>query len=453
MSIFQTSVWAYNHFSNAKLGDTRRTNRLVNVADLAAKSSGESIARACDGKDSAIEGAYRLIRNEHIKPHEIRNSGFAYTASQAHEFNEIIAIDDTTSLSYKHSVAGSLGKLGKETDKARGWWVHSTLLLDGLTTKTIGLITQDWWLRPNEYAESDEKESGKWSDSSYFMRNRLGSEMKKVISVCDREADFFDYMVDKLDHEERFVIRAKHNRKLEDGTKLFDFVATQESIGSYTIEVPQKGVRNKRTGKVKNRPKRKAKLTVKTANTTIKSMNINVIHAEEVGEEEDKLSWTLLTTEPVNNLEAAMKIIDIYTARWRIEDFHKSWKTGSGVERLRMTRADNLERVASVLAFIGVRLLQLKEALTVSIYLKKKGLMKEAELHENTKCDRVLEEDEWKLLLYLQPQWSMKTSTIPTLKEAYEAIAKLGGFYDSKRTGIASWETIWNGWSKLQDTP
>ena len=147
-----------------------------------------------------------------------------------------------------------------------------------------------------------------------------------------------------------------------------------------------------------------------------------------------------------------MKIIDIYTARWRIEDFHKSWKTGSGVERLRMTRADNLERVASVLAFIGVRLLQLKEALTVSIYLNKKGLMKEAELHENTKCDRVLEEDEWKLLLYLQPQWSMKTSTIPTLKEAYEAIAKLGGFYDSKRTGIASWETIWNGWSKLQDT-
>ncbi|MCL1124892.1 hypothetical protein [Shewanella surugensis] len=30
-------------------------------------------------------------------------------------------------------------------------------------------------------------------------------------------------------------------------------------------------------------------------------------------------------------------IIDIYTARWRIEDFHKAWKTGAGAERQRMT--------------------------------------------------------------------------------------------------------------------
>lgn len=39
--------------------------------------------------------------------------------------------------------------------------------------------------------------------------------------------------------------------------------------------------------------------------------------------------------------------------------------------------------------------------------------MKEAELHENTQCDRALEEDEWKLLLYLQPQWSVKTAQFP----------------------------------------
>ena len=117
-----------------------------------------------------------------------------------------------------------------------------------------------------------------------------------------------------------------------------------------------------------------------------------------------------------------------------------------------MTEAENLERAASLLAFIGVRLLQLKEVLTLSVYLKKKGLIKEAEIHEKTKCDKVLEEEEWQLLMYLQPQRGVKTGTIPTLKNAYQAMATLGGFYDSKRTGVASWETIWDGWSKLQDT-
>ena len=42
-------------------------------------------------------------------------------------------------------------------------------------------------------------------------------------------------------------------------------------------------------------------------------------------------------------------------------------------------------------------------------------------------------------------------SEVPTLKWAYEAISKLGGFYDSKRTGISSWATMWLGWDKLQD--
>ncbi|ELA9428268.1 hypothetical protein QTV33_001944 [Vibrio parahaemolyticus] len=33
----------------------------------------------------------------------------------------------------------------------------------------------------------------------------------------------------------------------------------------------------------------------------------------------------------------------------------------------------------------------------------------------------------------------------------YQAIDKLGGFYDSKRTGIASWAPMRLEWDKLQD--
>ncbi|MBM7070993.1 IS4 family transposase, partial [Shewanella sp. 202IG2-18] len=136
MSIFNQDLWSKNHFENAKTGDERRTQRLVETAADMARCSGKSIALSCQGDEAKQEGAYRLIRNDKVAPETIRCSGFDYTAEQAQSYSEILAVDDTTSLSYKHQVASELGKLGSVKDKARGWWVHSTLLLDSYTTKT-----------------------------------------------------------------------------------------------------------------------------------------------------------------------------------------------------------------------------------------------------------------------------------------------------------------------------
>ncbi|RJY07071.1 hypothetical protein D5R81_16630 [Parashewanella spongiae] len=161
MSIFNPEKWSKNHFQKANTGDSRRTKRLVEtVADMA-RCSGKSIALSCQGNEAKQEGAYRLMHNNSVAPEVIRCSGFDHTAEQAQSYLEILAIDDTTSLSYKHQVASELGKLGRVKDKARGWWVHSTLLLDGFTTKTIGMIHQDWWRRPDNPEDADEKESGK----------------------------------------------------------------------------------------------------------------------------------------------------------------------------------------------------------------------------------------------------------------------------------------------------
>ena len=155
MSLFQPKQWSIEHFAHADLGDIRRTNRLTLLAEQIATFSGKSIARTCNGIDAQLEGSYRLIRNKHVIPSVIRRAGFQCSVKKARNFDEILAIEDTTSLSYKHSVAQSLGKLGKTTDKSRGCWVHSTLLLDTLTTQTIGLIHQDWWLRHDKIIIND----------------------------------------------------------------------------------------------------------------------------------------------------------------------------------------------------------------------------------------------------------------------------------------------------------
>ena len=453
--VHNSHAWAEVVFGNATLNDARRTLRLVRFAALLARYSGSSAARACEGNHAMLTGAYRFIRNDAVSATMIRKAGFEATAKASEEIKELLALEDTTSLSYKHEVAKELGKLGKVNDKSRGWWVHSVLLVNSLTLQTVGLIHQEWWLRPDKAENADEKESGKWQDAAEFTAKQMTFQMPKVIAVCDREADIYDYLTYKTEHEERFVVRAKHNRKmLASDSRLFDTLKTQPLAGDYMLDIPQKTLKNK-NGKKINRPTRKAKIAVQYTEVTLPkgnlSITLNAVFASEVSGSQDKLSWMLLTSEPVGTFNEALKIIHIYMARWRVEDFHKAWKTGAGVERQRMESTDNLERMGSILAFVGVRLMQLRESFTLPIFLKKLGLLAYAKQVEEMPCDQILTEYEWKVLSLMKPNKFRNKGTVPSLGWAYIAIAKLGGFSDSKRTGLASWETLWKGWQILQE--
>ncbi|HCU65507.1 MAG TPA: hypothetical protein DF774_07095 [Rheinheimera sp.] len=52
--------------------------------------------------------------------------------------------------------------------------------------------------------------------------------------------------------------------------------------------------------------------------------------------------------------------------------------------------------------------------------------------------------------VYLDKGKRKRKEKAGSLQWAYMAIARLGGFMDSKRTGIASWGVLWEGWEALQ---
>ncbi|TEY71667.1 IS4 family transposase, partial [Aeromonas veronii] len=78
------------------------------------------------------------------------------------------------------------------------------------------------------------------------------------------------------------------------------------------------------------------------------------------------------------------------------------------------------------------------------------GLLREAEHVENQSCETVLTQDECQLLNYLDKGKRKRKEREGSLQWAYMAIARLGGFMDSKRTGIAGWSSLWEGWQTLQ---
>lgn len=128
--------------------------------------------------------------------------------------------------------------------------------------------------------------------------------------------------------------------------------------------------------------------------------------------------------------------------RWGIEDFHKAWKSGAGAEDQRMQSIENLEKMIVILSFVAIRLLQLKEYFEYPTTL---------DINDNaTSCDELLTNSEWKVLWNSVEKKSLPEK-IPTAAWAYKAIAKLGGWTDSKRTGKAAWSTIWKGWFRLQE--
>jgi hypothetical protein len=446
--------WAESVFGKARLGDKRRTRRLVMLAAAQARKPGLSVDAACGCGQAEAEGAHRLIRNHEVSPEEIFESGATYAADEATlSDGDILAIEDTTTLSFAHSVTTDLGDVGgEEGSVTRGWLVHSILLVSARDQQPLGLIEQERWVRESgtrgkkhrrRQRKYSEKESYKWQRASERMERRLGElTSKRVISVCDREADVYEYINYKKSRGQRFVVRASWNRKLaeKEGGYLWESLASLEPEDGGTVQLAQRG----------GRPKREAELVMRYRKVTLRPPKRETgpklepveVHALLVREENppegvEGLEWLLLTSEEVGTTEQACEVLGYYRARWTIEDYHKAWKTGCRVEHRRQQNGENLERIAVITAFVGVRILQLRAL---------------REKEPETSCLHVLSDTEWKCLwLSIEGTAAPLPSEPPSVEWAYHTVGKLGGWKNSKRDGRVGWQLLWRGWTSLMD--
>lgn len=441
--------WAERVFGGCELRDTRRTRRLVIVATSLARHAGRMPHAACRGDVAANEGAYRLLRNDAVTPEAMAAGGVGASIAVARECAEVLAVEDTTTLSYAHAVREELGDLGGPQEAAgRGFHVHSVLLLEAASGRTLGLGHQQRWCRDpqargqrhrrGERAYED-KESFKWQRASQALGEAFGDDMQRVISVCDREADVYEYLQFKQALGQRFVVRAAWDRRTTgEQRRLFAEATAAPRLGEHRVSVVQRKGRKAREARVELRGCA-VELREPRRRDAGGRLRVNALLAQEVHapKGEEALRWLVLTSEPVDDEAAACRVLRYYTLRWRIEEFHKAWKSGTRIEHSRLQSGGNLERLAVLLAFVAVRLLQLREAL-------------EEPPDSARRCDEVLDEVQWKVLWLTRTRRALPKEP-PSLRWAYEALAKLGGWGDSKRTGRAGWQTLWEGWFALNE--
>lgn len=229
--------------------------------------------------------------------------------------------------------------------------------------------------------------------------------------------------------------RSAHDRNLS-GTELSlrDTLRQAPWLGMQEIAIPQRG----------GRPARRAQVSLRAQTVEIACpvrMGVKdslrcqavLVREDDAPDGVEALEWLLLTTEPVITRDDALEVLWIYSRRWRIEE-------------LRPRSADNLERGVVILAFVAIRLLQLQEL----VYPPTARPGHPPRELAQQPCDTILTTTEWGVL-FMAIHKKAPPAQPPSAEWAYRAIAKLGGWMNTQRTGRPRWQAIWCGMFRLAE--
>jgi hypothetical protein len=262
----------------------------------------------------------------------------------------------------------------------------------------------------------------------------------RPVHVCDRDADCFDFLDTCRELKHDHLVRARHDRKAEGQTRLWEHLGRQPVNHHYTLRVPKR-----KQGK---RPKghRKAKVSVRQAKVTIPPPVNDPRYADKAPIElwavqvveltppqgHEPVEWMLLTSLRVETAQEALEVIGYYEQRWKIEEWHRSLKQGCAVEQAQMKEGQTLANQVAMKAVVAVRLIQMRDAAR-----EEPKASEAASKHVEATHLKVV------ALMLEKPEEQISVG------EYWRHMAKLGGWLGRKNDGSPGWLTIWRGWQQI----
>ena len=427
--------WASKQWETACLGDARRTRRAVQVGAALCEGVGKSLPERFESWP-ALKGAYRLFARPEAS-HERLSAPHREETRRASEDSAgpVLFIQDTTQLDFSHHpTTTGLGRIGR--GHQRGLLVHTTLAVraDVPDAALLGMADQWVWRRdgtgkrhqPRSERLARSKESDIWAEAV----ERIGAAPAGAcwVSVGDRESDIFAHLQRAQALGWHCVVRARHNRVLADGGS-----ALVERIRAEPAQAERRARLSARAG---GRPEREHRLQVSWLPAHLTSpahhpggpgLDVWVVRAWN-----SHVEWIVLATVPVADAVQANRVLDWYSTRWVIEEYHKGLKTGCRIEELELSTADRLELALGLLAIVAVRLLQLREQ-----------ARREPDAPACNHIDPL-----W--LGLIAARFALDAERL-SVRQFWHAVARLGGFLARKGDGEPGWQTLWLGFQRLKD--
>lgn len=451
--IASAELWASHIASHADLHNEQRNQRLAIILTTLAEKPLDAIPQA-HGDCGQAKGTYRFCANQHFDADDLLQPIVDATTDSFVGLATVLAIQDTTSLNFSSlKTTTGLGPLNDSTT-ARGLHLHTTLALrdDGVP---LGLLDQQYWARPVKGHSAHQrkklpiaqKESRKWLDGVEAAEAAIASlppeQRPRLIHIMDREGDIHEVLQRITASPHAAIIRCAQDRSVAgDIDKTFAAVAATAVFATVEIDAPRQAHQP-----VPAAPRRRATLELRAVTLTItgnpskhphrQAVTWTLLDAREINAPVgvEPLHWRLWTNLPAATLEDYMEILRCYGLRWRVEDFHLTFKSGCRIEKLALETAERLIKAAIMYSAVAVRIVALRDL---------------ARIEPDAPCTIVLTESEWQVL-WLRFAKKPLTAAVPppTLKQAMLWIGRLGGHMNRKRDGMPGVRTLWRGFRDL----
>lgn len=455
----EAARWAREEFGSVEAGDSRRTVRLVRMAARAWERPAGKVAEVF-ATDRERQGAYDLLESGKVSVEAVVSAmGNAASLRASAESFAYVAVDGASITLADRGQVKDFGRVGNG-DNLRGLKMINALGLDPQGVP-LGLFTQVWWARPaapvrtgsrkarraqkakfKQRRSPGEKETRYWLQAIEEATARADEAGASLWFQLDREADCQAILMKLTDSNHQFTVRGSWDRVIEDADEdsqhLLQWLGRKPSQGTYEIDVPAGPQRKARRARIAVRWDRVVLRMASERHLPKQLLEIDVVWAREQGTcptGEKPLDWLLLTSAEVRSLDDAREVIFGYTLRWRIESFHKTWKTGAcNVEQTQLRSQHAVAVWSTLLAAVAARIERLK-------------LLSRSDPEKPANAE--LDSYEIRALILLKREYKKKTEvipdTMPTIAQATRWLADLGGYTGRSSGGPPGSITIRRG--------
>lgn len=455
-------------FSYVLLPDARLVRRLQRVFDAIREHPSKTFP-ALLPDDADLEGAYRFVNSGAVTFEALHGAHAMRTAHRAKQVGDVAVIHDTTSHETPWADPSEVGYLN--TGHC-GYQLHSSLVVavePGRCPMPLGVLSaqtifstqqpQPRKKKSTKKSNSDGAATARSTTKAYLRWERgiaasaeaLGG-CARVIHIADREADSYPLFckVQQLGQDCVFRIRNDRRARVADDEVEHDWSLISEIAsglqGRFERLVPlSKRGHKGPPARLKTHPPREARgarLRFSATRIELKrphyapaslpeTLELSLVRVWEPHppDGETPIEWMLFTTQPCETEEDIARVVDLYRARWVIEDFHKVLKTGCLIEERQFESRHALLNVLALFLPIAVHLLWLRTC---------------AREAPDAPASIAFTPLELTVLKHLSPR---KMPDDPTVAQAYLALAKLGGHIPNN--GWPGWQVIGRAYAKL----
>jgi hypothetical protein len=442
--------WAREQLATASFGNARRRMRCESMLRRAAERPAGRLTEVFD--DAAeLQAAYNFVEGS-VAPEAIVGALAEATLRAACDDPFVYVPVDGSSLSLTdRSKSKDFGSIGMRAYPTRGLKVIDAIAVDPHGTP-LGLLALRSWAR------------GAKKPGSRWVRRRDGdTEMQHWVQVIDqvadnakaakvtpwfvidREGDCGDILRSLTRSEGLFTVRvAQHRRHCIGGGKrgaLIKYMGRRPVLGTHFVDLPRGPQRSPRVAALEVRIGR-VTLDLPDHRTGQRTpLEVHIVWASErhPPRGQEALDWMLLTNRPVHSPAHAVDIIESYCHRWRIEDFHRTWKRGHcRVEDTQLRSRDHVVRWAIMLAAVALRVERLKHLARTQPDSPATVELSPMEIDALRAAKRTR----------FKKRTETITDAIPSISTAVFWIAQFGGF-QGKTAAHAGATTIGRGLQKL----